>query len=37
LEEEAASREKIIKQLKSTINDLNVDLQLLDEKSRKKA
>jgi len=37
LEEEAVSREKIIKQLKSTINDLNVDLQLLDEKSRKKA
>jgi hypothetical protein len=30
------AREKEIKRLRSTINDLNVDLHLLDEKSKKR-
>lgn len=36
LEEELQNKEKEIKRLKSCINDLKVDLQLLDEKSKKK-
>jgi hypothetical protein len=37
LEEELQNREKEIKRLKSSINDLKLDLQLLDEKSKKRA